>query len=391
MQQATRKQFAITRNEWFRQVTLPALQYQGFIIPKRFPIDVYKPGNRLTLAIPKSNQFAEVQIVKAFTPFTNSVALLVNTCSTILPCSFLLKLTDRRAYSYWNPDDEEDYQSKIQSHVSRFGVSIQLDPDEELLPWMYLFQFWERVENSYFKECEAYKRLAEAQTHGLVPRFFGTAKINMLTRSPHPSLNHIRGLMVEYIPGRLMSSLRPGINITIEEAEVISQRILELGRRLRLYGVSHNDVHVGNIILRPETNFPVLIDWGRASFLTADLPLQERWGHPDLRQDFHHDIRTVLKTGVYYRGPNNDSVYPDIPAGGVWHRYRTPVSDEEQIQYAKEAGYGAANCFIQALSSKEELEMLYDEDATIDINCGLRWKVKKGVKTRGFDDPCPVV
>ncbi|KNZ72737.1 hypothetical protein J132_01941 [Termitomyces sp. J132] len=262
-----------------------------------------------------------------------------------LPAS---SIKDRRAHHYWNPDKKEDHQSKIQSHDSRFGVSIKLDPDEELLPWMYLLQFWEQVEISHFKECKVYRRLAEAQTHGLVPRFFGIAKINMLTKSPHPSLNYIRGLMVEYIPGRPTSSSRPGVNITIEEAEVISQRILELGRRLRRYGVSHNDVHVGNIILRVETNFPVLIDWGRASFLATDLSFQEQWEHPDLRQDFHHDIRTVLKTGVYYKGPNNNSIYPDIPAGGVWHRYRTPVSDEEQIQYAQEEGCGAVNCFIQA-------------------------------------------
>ncbi|KAG6901039.1 hypothetical protein C0995_001679 [Termitomyces sp. Mi166 len=372
MQQATRKPFAIACSEWFRS-----------------PVDVYKPGNRLMLTFSERDRFTEVQIVKAFTPFTNSVALLVDAHSAVLPSRCILKLADRRAYSYWNPHQEEDYQSKIQPQISRFGTSIKLDPNEELLPWMYLFQSWERFEVSHFQECEAYRRLVEAQSLGFIPRFFRTAKIEMMDRASHPSLSYISGLLIEYVPRRSMALLRPGINITNEEAEVISQHILELGRRLRRYGVCNNDVHVGNIILRAGNKLPVLIDWGKASFDAADFPLPERWNFWDLRQDFYFDIRTVLRTGVYHEGPTNVSVYPDIPVGGVWHRYRTPVFDEEQIRLAQERGYRAVNRFIETFLSKEELDMLYDEDASVDINCGLRWKVKDGVKTGGFDDPCP--
>ncbi|KNZ72400.1 hypothetical protein J132_03492 [Termitomyces sp. J132] len=359
-------------------------------------IDTYKPGNRLTLVLSETNENLVVRIVKAFTPFTNSVALLVDAQTdgheTNLPSRFFLKLTDRRIYNTWSFDSEKDYQTNIQSRVNKSGPSFELDDSEEdYLPWMDLFYRWKRWDASYHREHEAYRRLPEAQASGLIPRFFGTAKIEMMHRAFHPSLSHINGLLIEYIHGRSMASLRPGINVTIAEAEVISQRILELGRHLRRYGVCNNDVHVGNIILRAENDFPVLIDWGNASFHAADLPLQERWNYEGLRRDFNSDIRSMLRRGVYYEGPNNDAVYPTIPAGGIWHRYRTPESDQEQIQAAQELGFNMVNKLIQELSSKEELDMFYDEDPGVDVKHGLQWKVKKGIKTRGFDDPCPEV
>ncbi|KAG5726333.1 hypothetical protein E4T56_gene6712 [Termitomyces sp. T112] len=372
--------------------TAPAVGHNGWF---RTMIDTYKPGNRLTLVLSGSNHNLVVRIVKAFTPFTNSVALLVDAQTdkheTQLPSRFCLKLTDRRICDTWSFDLEKDYQTNIQSRVSQSGPSFEFDDSEDYLPWMDLYNTWKRWDASYHREHEAYRRLPEAQASGLIPRFFGTAKIEMMDRASHPSLSHINGLLIEHIHGRSMASLRPGISVTIEEAEVISQRILELGRRLRRYGVCHNDVYVANIILRAENDFPVLIDWGNASFDAVDLPLQERWNHMGLWQDFHSDIRSVLRSGIYYEGPNNDAVCPSIPAGGVWHRHRTPVSNEEQIHAAQELGFNAVNRLIQNLSSREELEMFYDEETGVDVKHGLRWRVKKGIKTRGFDDPCPVV
>ncbi|KAG6859218.1 hypothetical protein C0993_004272, partial [Termitomyces sp. T159_Od127] len=132
-----------------------------------------------------------------------------------------------------------------------------------------------------------------------------------------------------------MARFRPGINITFQEAEIVSQRVIELGRRLRRFGVVHGDVHVGNIILREENNFPVLIDWGHASLKVVHLPFQERWKFCGLYTDFYRDIRHLLRKGAYYEGPNDDPVFPPITAGGIWHRLRTPVSDEAQHQVAE--------------------------------------------------------
>ncbi|KAG5335028.1 hypothetical protein C0989_002429 [Termitomyces sp. Mn162] len=241
-----------------------------------------------------------------------------------------------------------------------------------MLPWMESFRSWQRYDAAHTKEREAYSYLKEAQTSGLIPRFFGTTKIDMMTTVPHRSLSHINGLLLEYIPGRSMAKMRPGITITFEEAEAISQRVLELGRRLRRFG----------------DDSPVLIDWGLASLPAPGASLNERWNNDSVRTDFHKDLRYLLEDGVYYEGPNDDPVHPPITAGGIWHRFRTPLSDEEQIRFARDLGYDWINKDISRLPD-EEKALFYDEDMSVDVNHGLRWKVKKGVKTREMDDPCP--
>ena len=356
----------------------------------RFPHDAYLPGHRLSLGLPGSKS-TEVEIVKAFTPFTCSAVLLVDTQTNVyntgLPNRFILKLADRRVHDRWNLEHEEDYQSLISKH----GPSFELEEKEEedTLPWMELFRWWQRHESSHHKECAAYAHLQEAQVSGLVPRFFGTTKVDMMATASHPSLSHIKGLLLEYIPGRSMAKVRPGITITFEEAEVISQRVLELGRQLRRFGVCHSDVHVGNIILRANNNFPVLIDWGLASLPAADASLSERWNDYSVRTDFHRDIRYLLRDGVYYEGPDDHEVHPRITAGGIWHRFRTPLADEERIRIAKDLGYHFSNVLVNDLSA-EEKGLFFDEDTSVNIEHGLRWKVKEGVKTREWDDPCPV-
>ncbi len=155
-------------------------------------------------------------------------------------------------------------------------------------------------------EQTAYEALTEAQALGLVPKYFGRVRIDMnVGTSIHPALDAIDGLLMEYIPGRLMSSIRPGRDISIVD---ISQRILNLARRLRRYGVSHNDLHSNNIILRHGNNDPILIDWGRPAF----HPLYEktfaaRWMHHAMSTDFHKDVRKIL-------------MHSD---GNIWHRFTT--------------------------------------------------------------------
>ncbi|KAG5337946.1 hypothetical protein C0989_008586 [Termitomyces sp. Mn162] len=185
-----------------------------------------------------------------------------------------------------------------------------------------------------------------------------------------------------------MAKIRPGITITFEDAEAISQHVLELGRQLRRFGACHSDVHVGNVILREKDNSPVLIDWGLASLPPAGASVNERWNNPNVRTDSHRDIRYMLRDRVYYRGPNNDEVHPPITAGGIWHRFRTPLSDEAQIRSAQEWGYRSINLRISRLPD-EEKALFYDEDISVDVDHGLQWKVKKGMKTTEMDDPCP--
>ncbi|KAG6882595.1 hypothetical protein C0993_009925 [Termitomyces sp. T159_Od127] len=348
----------------------------------RSPPKVYKPGTRLTLTLPEHNDTLKVEILKAFNPFTNSVALLVKPAPSVLrlPPRVVLKLADRRIEEDWDLDGERDYQERIRSHIETFGAIKSLRRPDEVPPaWRYMLEYWEYRERSHSQERQAYQCLSEAQEMGLVPRFFGSARLMMNERACHPSLTHINGLLVEYIDGRTMASYKPGIDLSPKEAEVISQRVLQLGRDLRRYGVSHNDINVHNVIIRSRNSHPVLIDWGKADTSLANAPLARRWTDHSMWQDFHRDVRWLLR-----HGGDGDTVV----AGGVWHRYRTPVSDAEQCRKAQDAGWGVINSGISGLSDQER-ERFYEEDESVDSGKGLRWRVRRGVRTRLADDPVP--
>ncbi|KAF8877718.1 hypothetical protein CPB85DRAFT_1343533 [Mucidula mucida] len=94
-----------------------------------------------------------------------------------------------------------------------------------------------------------------------------------------------------------------------------------------------------------------------------------------MQQDFYSDIRKILKRSD----------------GNMWHRFTTPLSDAGQMKRAPERGWKFINRHIADLP-KEQLEMLYDEDPTVQPECGLRWRVRPGVQTTSIylDDPIPL-
>lgn len=133
-------------------------------------------------------------------------------------------------------------------------------------------------------------------------------------------------------------------------------------------------MHRGNVILRSPCDDPILIDWGRAGFVVADAPLEERWTNDGLRYDFNRDIRSMLKG-------------EDSP----WHRFQTPFADKYQIQAAANIGgrgWGIINRRIARLPAAE-LQKFYYEDGSVAEGDGLRWKVRTGVRSRMWDDPVP--
>ncbi|KAG6890098.1 hypothetical protein C0995_012048 [Termitomyces sp. Mi166 len=117
-----------------------------------------------------------------------------------------------------------------------------------------------------------------------------------------------------------MGDLEPGIDLSFEDAEKISQKVITLGQRLRHYGICHNDIHLNNIILRQPLDEPVLIDWGQADLGFAHVSCRKNWRNWCLINDFETDIRHILQRA------------------SLWHRFTTPLSDEDTRRYAKSAG-----------------------------------------------------
>ncbi len=338
--------------------------------------------------VTSGNRMVEAKVLRVFHPFTNSACILIQPLHSgpDLPDRLICKLADRRVGQRrvpWSVDHEREFQTNLTMYIQRTGGHPILDKDglsEDDPQWFEELDHWRYFDNARRTELKAYEALTGAQKLGLVPKCFGHVRIAMsLGASIHPALDVIDGLLMEYIPGRLMSSVCPGTDISIAQAEVISQKILELARRLRRYGVSHNDLHSNNIIFRHGSNNPVLIDWGRAGFhALSEKTFAGRWKNDSMRQDFYFDIRKILRR------------YSDHADGNIWHRFTTPLSDGGQIAEAEEWGWGTINAWIGALP-EEELKMLYYEDLNIDPERGLRWRVKPGMKTTSMygDDPVP--
>ncbi|KAF8906616.1 hypothetical protein CPB85DRAFT_1436865 [Mucidula mucida] len=170
-----------------------------------------------------------------FLPFTNSACILVQPIHSLpgFPDRLICKLADRRTGERrvpWSVDLEEQFQKSLPMYIERTGG-----------PKSTNMVFRMTIHSGYTSSTsgetwmtpadrtDGVRALTEAQALGLVPKYFGRVRIDMnVGTSIHPALDAIDGLLMEYIPGRLMSSIRPGRDISIVD---ISQRILNLARR----------------------------------------------------------------------------------------------------------------------------------------------------------------
>lgn len=63
-----------------------------------------------------------------------------------------------------------------------------------------------------------------------------------------------------------MENFEPGVDVSLPEAEIISSKVLDAFRTIEAENcVLHNDIHIGNIVLRDADRSPVIVDFGRAS------------------------------------------------------------------------------------------------------------------------------
>ncbi|KNZ76328.1 hypothetical protein J132_10607 [Termitomyces sp. J132] len=325
----------------------------------------YRTGKCLTVVLPARSQTTDVQVIKLYPP-TNSVTLLVEKLgsSSDIPPHAILKLADRRFGNAqeefldepawpWTTDIEREFQAGLHAYIQMHDQPPDLSQDEDDEPtWMRELRHWNEFNFVHRQKKKAYSYLKEAQLRGYVPQV-------------HPSLDHIDGLLMEYIPGQTMGELQPGIDLSYEEAEKISQKVLTLGRRLRHYGVAYHDIHLNNIILCAPSNDPVvLIDWRRADVRYSHISAEQNWENRYLVHDFELDVRTILQRD------------------GLWHRYSTPISDESREEQARNSRWYLTNRSV-ANRPTHELERFYYRDHSVpDENVGLQWKVKPNVKTR---------
>ncbi|KAJ7152336.1 hypothetical protein C8R46DRAFT_913136, partial [Mycena filopes] len=318
-----------------------------------------------------------VVITRSFTPFTNAVVLLVkvlNQPEIPMATRFILKLCDRR-FGYRHPDGEgRPWQPQLEDRL-RHEVSTLIGPDRsrripkrfwESIPsgvedWEVDLYSWTMKYNNYLGEALVYRHLRNLQGD-CIPRFFGTVRHPISAGQPflHPSVDFVHGLAIEHIPGPTMADLKVGVDITKEQAEVVSQRLIDDVTRLRDLCCQHDDIRLRNLVLRnwPQDRSPraVIIDFGCAYVI-----------RPGARSfDDVEEVRLLLR----YR------------ADPIWH-IPSPLAQHLWERIAHENGYNHANEWIEEKPEEERsrhFERLSVGPETRDKM--LQWRVRPGIRTR---------
>ncbi|PBK71146.1 hypothetical protein ARMSODRAFT_1002995 [Armillaria solidipes] len=284
----------LSESQNLKQVSLP-----------RTGNDLYRLGTTLNLKF-KPHTFSEytelaATVIRRFEPFTSAVVLLVQRFCDNQP--LILKLADRRlGYRAGNDDDVDTvpWTSSIDDHLRRAVREIQagvktnwfeLISDFENRPDTGLWEVctWIGKMSSHDTELSAYGLLHRLQGR-YIPRLFGVVRLRITPESTplHPITDIVEGLALEYIPGVSMEKLKPGIDVSEQEAEKIYSAVLEVFRTIEAEKcLLHNDIHTRNIVLREGNRSPVIIDFGLANIRNPDYS-DEEWervvhGGPDTR------------------------------------------------------------------------------------------------------------
>ncbi|KAK0458193.1 uncharacterized protein EV420DRAFT_384594 [Desarmillaria tabescens] len=313
-----------------RRLTLLAVEEQLYSPQKGS--DLYLPGSliQLQLQAQDSTTFWPLvaKIIKRLEPFTSSVVLLIQHVTDSK--QFILKLNDsRESHRHsltmvngelpWTPALEERLRTAVRDTqlgtatnwfelVEDFRNPTQSDP-KDWKDWMWEVSAWtSRVEN-HQNELEAYRLLHRLQDT-LIPRFYGLFHLPLSSSEPlHPITDYIPGIVIEYIQGVSMGSLRPGVDIPRPEAEAIADRVMGAFRTLKAEKcVLHNDVHIDNILLRDPDWSPVLIDFGWALTRKPGMSDEEWEDHISGCQDTRFMRRSLMSK-----------------EHGVWRRKSTPL------------------------------------------------------------------
>ncbi|KAK0235504.1 hypothetical protein EDD85DRAFT_725221, partial [Armillaria nabsnona] len=137
---------------------------------------------------------------------------------------------------------------------------------------------WRYKVSSHNTELAAYRLLHRLQGR-YIPRLFGVVRLCLTPDSTilHPITDVVQGLIFEYIPGVSMSKLKPGVDVSEQEAERISSQVMEALRAIEAENcVLHSDIHIGNVVLREKIQSPV-IDFGQADIREPELSDEEWW------------------------------------------------------------------------------------------------------------------
>ena len=236
----------------------------------------YHPGATLSLSLNPNDDLLNVQVIRAFTPFTMSQVILVERSGEIekdnnshscrlLPKTFLAKIYDPRFISHrlaqpWRPARPWSVEAENKAAAARRQPR---DPD---------FKPWNRPESGDLPGCEEfYFQISEGQYHSevtsyeylqvlqgsAIPRCYGTGSLRLSDRAISP---HV--LFLEFLPDAESLAL---VNPKVVSLSLL-QSLLDAADKFGPLGVVHTDLNPGNIIFSPgyQPTRAAIIDFGEA-------------------------------------------------------------------------------------------------------------------------------
>ncbi|KAK0217178.1 hypothetical protein IW262DRAFT_1495942 [Armillaria fumosa] len=206
--------------------------------------DLYRPGTTLNLKFQphESTEYNDLAatVIKPFEPFTS----------------------DRRLGHRGN-EVETPWTSTLEDRLRRAVGDIQMGTIPAWIEFLRDDENPKRPDEELWEDWVLLHRLQGRY----IPRLLDVVRLH-ITPDPtllHPVTDIVQGLVLEYIPGVCMEKLKPGIDVSEQEAERISSQVMKGFRAIEAENfVLHNDVHLGNIVLRETDRSAVIIDFGQA-------------------------------------------------------------------------------------------------------------------------------
>ncbi|PBK88595.1 hypothetical protein ARMGADRAFT_1033941 [Armillaria gallica] len=227
----------------------------------------------------RSSTFNPTRVIKCFEPLTSATVLLVQRHSDNEKT--ILKLADCRLGYRGGHLPSKDSRPV---HPRLFGVvRLRITPDSTLHPITGVVQ-GPTVLLLKFLDSRARRFPRRVLLHRTITTWWSQGERLSL------SLN------CQYIPGVSRTKLKAGVDVSMREAERISSQVMEALRAIEAENcILHNDILVGNVVLRDGSRSPVIIDFGQADIREPVLSDEEWksvvWGSPeDTRRMRNHMV-----------------------------------------------------------------------------------------------------
>ena len=233
--------------------------------------DYYHPGSQLSAKIVNHDGLvidASYTVVDAFTPFTMSQVLVVQT-NHKSQSPIILKVYDPRCFSHrfkgriqhpwsYRAEKEAARQRAAPNEPFDFVFPLERPEDDDTVGWEEWY--YQQTEVAANREVISYRNLTPLQGKG-IPECFGSGTLNLTGRAITP-----RVLLLEYLP--------QAQTLEAIAADLITQPVIDslvtTASRFGPLGVTHSDPNTGNYLFVVGQDGAVcravIIDFGSSYF-----------------------------------------------------------------------------------------------------------------------------